>query len=580
MRRTPETIRLASVVGVGSLLLLLLSHGVVLGQAKLQAVQVVQPQVFLLELTQTVAYGTHLDNQKNEFALYLYNTLPKLSWKRKQVSEGPVTGIEVYRWRRSSPTTAVVFRLREPSLYRLENLPSGIRVSFRPARGDSGKSIRHVEVPLYRPPAPERELEQLQEKLARGRLISLDVFDAEIGNVLRMLGRQSGVNIVAGSNVTGKITVSLHNVTLDEALDNILKANGYTYVIDGDVIRVKKVDDLGLGEMVTKVYRLRYIDARALREAIAEVTSKNAKVMVFSTRFRSEARPAAGIAQKKVKTTAQPGLTTTGGRSSVLIVTDLVENIRHVDKIVEALDVPPPQVMIEAKLIELTPGETGKLGIDWTKAITVGLYGEQQLPSGAIQSYGARTNLPYGKISYATLTASEFAAVLNFLRENTNSKLISNPRIIAADNEESVISVGETFPVPQINRGVGGQGDIVTFQYKDVNISLRVTPHVSGDRTITMFVNPVIEEVTGEVVIDRNRAPITSKRSVQTVVTVKDGETIVIGGLIKENKVETVSKIWLLGDIPLIGNLFRNKKIERKQTDLLIFLTPHILSTW
>lgn len=540
----------------------------------LHEVKPVQPRLFVVEVDSLASYGTYLAAEEKRWTLFLYNTEPRISWSKKPVGQGPVQQVEVYRLRRKTPTLAVVFQLREPCLPKIETVPGGLRVLFVADGQDSAASNRHVEVARVRPPEPSDELESLQERLARGRLISLDVYDADIGNVLRMLGKQSGVNIVAGADVTGKITVSLHDVTLDQALENILKANGYTYVIDGDVIRVKKVDQLGLGEMVTKVYRLRYIDARALKVAVDEVTSENAKVLVLNTNFRSGGTPV---------TQAQGGPGQSGAtgvrdqRSSVLIVTDLVENVRHVDKIVQALDIPSPQVMIEAKLLELSPGQSGNLGIDWTKAISVSLYGERQLPSGASMPYSAFGALPNGKISYATLSASEFAAVLNFLRENTNSKLISNPRIIAADNEEAVISVGETFPVPQINRGVGGQGDIVTFTYKDVNISLRVTPHVSGDRTITMYVNPVIEEVTGEVVIDKNRAPITSKRSVQTVVTVRDGETIVIGGLIKENRSETVRKVWLLGDIPLIGNLFRHTELERKQTDLLIFLTPHIL---
>jgi len=115
------------------------------------------------------------------------------------------------------------------------------------------------------------------------------------------------------------------------------------------------------------------------------------------------------------------------------------------------------------------------------------------------------------------------------------------------------------------------------IQYKDVNIELRVTPHVSENKKIIMSVNPVIEEVTGEVVVDVNRAPITSKRAVHTTVSVKDGETIVIGGMIKDNTTVTTNKVFLLGDIPLIGPFFRHQKKEKKQTDLMIFITPHIV---
>jgi general secretion pathway protein D len=124
---------------------------------------------------------------------------------------------------------------------------------------------------------------------------------------------------------------------------------------------------------------------------------------------------------------------------------------------------------------------------------------------------------------------------------------------------------------------VGGQGDVVTFQYRDVAISLRVTPHIGLDETITLLVNPVIEEVIGTVRAGDNEAPVTSKRTVETVVNLKNNETMVIGGLIKENSIEIVEKVWLLGDIPLLGNFFRHQNISREQADLLIFITPRLL---
>ncbi len=547
-----------------------------LAAVKLSSVEMVQPNLFFLRLDQPVRYGSATKLEPPRVVVYLKGVAWDKDWRERVFERGPVEKVEVGPWPGHRDVLQVVFRLRRVVEYRVEEVPSGLRVIFnaavvggddvviRSGHGDSG--------------------DELDKALARfGKDdISLDVYDVDIANVLRMLGKQNGVNIVAGSDVKGKITVSLRHVTLREALDNIVKANGYTYVVDGDVIRVKKPEAFRVGDMVTKVYRLRYIDANSLKDAISEVVSENAKIRVFSSSFQGTTVSSSSGTVTPTTTGRTVATTSTQqsrkpGRSSVLIVTDLPENIRHIDQIVDALDVPVPLIMIEAKLIELAPEDEGNLGIDWTKAVNVSLYGEQLQPSGLSLPYSARADIPNGRVNYGTLSASQFAAVLNFLRQHTDSKLVSNPRIVAMDNEESVISVGETFPVPQIQRGVGGQGDMVTFQYKDVNISLRVTPHISDEGTITMYVNPVIEEVTGEVVIDKNRAPITSKRTVQTVVKVKDGDTIVIGGLIKENKTRTVSKVWLLGDIPLIGNLFRQSKLERKQTDLLIFLTPHIV---
>jgi len=216
--------------------------------------------------------------------------------------------------------------------------------------------------------------------------------------------------------------------------------------------------------------------------------------------------------------------------------------------------------------------------VDWSKTINAQIFREVILPSGVPERYSAEVPLTGGSISYGTLRFEEYAAVIDFLNTNTNSKLISNPRILAMDNQEASISVGTRFPIPQITRGVGGQGDVVTFQYRDVSIALRVTPHVSDDETITLFVKPEVEEVIGQVTAGENSAPITSKRTVETVVNLKNNETMVIGGLIRESTIETISKVWLLGDIPLIGNLFRHKNKTKTQTDLLIFITPRLVT--
>jgi len=484
--------------------------------------------------------------------LYLWDVICSFPRREFVLNSGPISEVKLTQWTTNPGVVRLVMDFSYPTKYQILGGTDSLAIIV------------------------EEEADSISFEQAAGidvlnnTILSMDYHEAEITNVLRLLAQQNGLNIVASDEVKGKITLSLTNVTLKEALDNILKANGYNYIVDGNVILVKPIEKTISGEMITKVYRLKYIDAYNLKEAISDILSPHARVRVFSEDFQP--RPKGG----------EEGRPEEGGgrRYSVLIVTDLPESIKRIDHIVEELDVPAPQIMIEAKLIEVSPIEQEKLGIDWDKSITASLLDEYILPSGQPQSYSALSEIPAkGKqLIFGKLSTSEFNAVLEFLKTKTDAKLISNPRILASDNQESIISVGTTVPIPQIHRGVAGQGDIITFMYKDVNISLKVTPHITEDRHIVMAVNPVIEEITGEVVVDRNRAPITSKRSVSTVVSVKDGETIVIGGLIKENTVKTVRKVWLLGDIPLLGHLFRHHVLEKKQTDLLIFITPHIIS--
>ena len=427
-----------------------------------------------------------------------------------------------------------------------------------PAKENSfleSKSLRSKSADLLPPPLNSNER------------ISLDVKEAHLPNVLRLISKQSHLNIVASHDVKDTITVSVANVTVKEVLDLVVKGNGLDYIVKNEIILVKPRDKFEAPELETKVYRLKYVDANNLKNTAVQILSTTAKIQVYYHSYQPEQ-----IADENGKV----GKIT--NRSSTLIVTDSPENIQQLNAMIAVLDVPAPQIMIEAKLIEISPQSDEKLGIDWSKTINAQIFREVLLPSGTPQRQSAEVPLTGGSISYGTLTFDEYGAVIDFLNSHTNSKLVSNPRILATDNQEAKISVGTTFPIPQINRGVGGQGDIVTFEYRDVNIALRVTPHVSDNGTVTLFVNPEVEEVIGQVGAGENSAPITSKRTVETVVNLRNNETMVIGGLIRENTIDITSKVWLLGDIPLIGNLFRHKNKTKKQTDLLIFITPRLVT--
>jgi len=523
--------------------------------------------------TRKVPFGSVYLPQSKHLVIFVRQSELSLSEPGPQPISGPVKSFYALQSENSRDVVEVHIQFREQRPYHIDydGLDILVRISTS-ERGTVAKAPENTGNPS--------RLERVGP-LSDPQRITMDYKEADLPNVLRLLARQNGVNIVAGPDVKGSVTISLRNVTLKEALDNILLANGYDYVIDGDVILVKSRETFLPGRATTKVYHLRYVDAYNLQDVIKNTISQNVKIQVLSPEFYGssgtqssrKAQPQRGV--QPVQSGSQQKRKI---RSSTLVVTGRPEIIAKIDDLVKQLDVPVPQILIESKLVELAPIKKSELGIDWDKTLSTTLLSQDVLPGGKAVDYSAINTNPMRSNSWQLghLTASQFSAVLNFLREHTESKLISNPRILAMDNQMSTISVGTTVPVPQINRGLAGQGDIVTFNYKDVNIQLNVTPHVVNDNEIIMYVNPVIEEITGEVIIDVNRAPITSKRTVNTVVTVKDGETIVIGGMIKDDRKKVVSKVFLLGDIPLIGNLFQRTKIEQKQKDLIIFITPHI----
>lgn len=519
--------------------------------------------------------------------LLLPNSLLNLPETNLQFNRKVVRSFVASQQQTVRPSVQIDIQFNQPTGYEVNQTLDGLfYVDFFDKKEDSDKpdaadvelidafdaKIRHSKSSSAAPKSVSLKnfnRRAIPSALLKRDLISLDVREAEIGNVLRLLAKQSKLNIVASKEVTGTITVSLAKVSTKEALDMVVKANGFDYVTEGDVILVKSRESFGGSELETKVYHLKYIDAYNVKNAAAQVLSPQAKVEIFYANFKPILGAKAGAEGE--------GNAAPEDRSSILIVTDSPENIQQLDAMIAALDRPTSQIMIEAKLIEVSPQDEQRLGINWDKTISSEVFREFVLPSGQTYRNSFDTPLAGGKLNYGTLNLGEYSATLDFLNAHTNTKLVSNPRILARDNEEAVISVGTTVPIPQINRGIGGTGDVVTFQYMNVSISLRVTPHVGEDETITLSVNPVIEEIIGEVKAGSNSAPITSRREVTTVVNLASDETMVIGGLIKENTIETVSKVWMLGDVPLIGNLFRHKEMNKEQTDLLIFITPRLL---
>lgn len=415
--------------------------------------------------------------------------------------------------------------------------------------------------------------EQPEWDIPWSQSVSFRFDDTPLKDALRTVSRVNRINMVIGSGVTGKVTMDLQKVTLRQALNMLVYTNDCEYVVDEGIITVKTTKKEYAGGMITRVYRLKNAEADNLAPVIKQIVSDDSLVQVYYPEFLNFDK--AGKQRQAANKVAIQGVR----RSSVLVVTGRPEHIREVDRVIEELDRPIKQIMIHSKLVEMSPQNNSQMGINWDKTITMALNQVDILNGGEKMNYSALNDAPGngGSMNLGHLSASKFKAVIDFLDETTETKLKSNPSLLAMDNHETSISVGTTVPVPKIQRGFGGQQDMVTFDYKEVNIQLNVTPHITENERITMFVNPVIEEISGWVEYEGNQAPITNKRAVNSIVNVQNGETVVIGGLIKTQKMRTVKKVWLLGSLPLLGKLFQHETFEDKQTDLMIFITPQIV---
>ncbi len=401
----------------------------------------------------------------------------------------------------------------------------------------------------------------LQQKLSQK--VSPQFDGASITEVLRLFSRQYAINMVVGDGVTGRVSVQLSDVTLADAINSILKSKGYHYVIENDVLLVKAFGDDVNGELQSKVFQLSYLNAYHLMETVSPMLSEKGKITPLMAQSEKEESDL---------------------RSNILVVTDLWENIKNIEQVIRSLDVPQQQIHIEVRLVESLLSDEQQYGLNLPKSVSVSMDGaETTAPitkgsdQGDTRLLSAWYKLPDAgeNMNLGVLTVDQLSATLDMLARDNGSRLVSNPKVTTLNNRKASIRIGTTVPVPEVSRGIAG--DLITFREKDVNINLDVIPQIGEDGQITLQVHPMMEEIIGFTGGSDTPQPITSKREVETVVTVLDNQTLVLGGLIKETRNKTVEKLWLLGDIPVLGYLFQNTSTKVEKSDLLIFITPKIV---
>jgi type II secretory pathway component GspD/PulD (secretin) len=270
-------------------------------------------------------------------------------------------------------------------------------------------------------------------------------------------------------------------------------------------------------------------------------------------------------------------------RSDVLVVTDFRKNIADIAAVVSAMDKPVQQLHIEIRLVETLIGDEKQVGLNLPKSINVNMEGAESTvpfsykPSEETKKFSSWYELPEAgdKLSLGVLTVDQLKATLDYLAMDNSSKLLSNPKVLAMNNKKAVIIMGTNVPIPELSRGIAG--DLITYKEKEVSMNLTVVPRINEENKITLQVHPMLEEIVGYTGEAAAPQPITSRREIETTVMVEDGQTVVIGGLIKETENKIEDKIWLLGDIPVLGYLFKHVSTKKEKTDLLIFITTKIL---
>jgi type IV pilus assembly protein PilQ len=384
--------------------------------------------------------------------------------------------------------------------------------------------------------------------------ISLDFRDADIRDLLKIIAQKSGTNIIAEKSVRGNVTVRLTDVYYEEAMNLIAKTNGFavrkignTWILADEK---KLVENFEKGLTITK--RLQYAKAADVSKIIAQTIKKDVKVA-------------------------------TDDRINAVIVSGGKDILDEVKKLIETVDTPVHQVMIESKIVEVTTTAKKSLGFRWNYQAGTEPAGDLESDtSGAIfvtKEYFAKNP---NEASYQTTLEAQsgnlfglgdffrkdlmFKATFNAMETFSDTKVLSNPKISAVNGQEANIMIGKKVVYP------GGADQ--PPKEKDTGIKLKITPRINDDGYVTVDVEPEVSFVESW----QGAYPIIGNRSAKTTVRVRDGEEILIGGLIKEDDAHNSRRIPLLGNLPIIKSLFTHRARQGESNELIILVTPHIVA--
>ena len=402
-----------------------------------------------------------------------------------------------------------------------------------------------------------------------GGKVSLKLKGVPLVEVLNMIAMQYNLNLVVSGNVTGEVSIHLEDVDIFTALNAILNANGYNYFIKDKVVVVKPRDITAEGEYESRLFTLKYIDPETALKALEPRLSEKGQIVVLD----------------RNNDNIQGG---SKFRPNRILITERLAQLKELTQVIKEIDVSERLIQIEAKIIETTIDNSSQLGFLWPSSVTTTLgnaegwtsTGSTTTTTEDFDSKAGVYDIENESWNWGKLSVQQLNLVLDLLVQNGNSKLISDPHITTLENHEAEIKIETVIPIQTINRFSEGAviQDIVTFQDEEVGITLKVTPRINVPGQITLEVNPTIEDIIGYTGTENNRKPITTSRSIKTRITVNDGESIALGGLLKEDEIQTEQKVPVLGYIPILGKLlFTHKSTEKSTTDLIILITPRVI---
>ena len=449
----------------------------------------------------------------------------------------------------------------------------------------------------------------------KGEKLSLNFQDIAVRSVLQVIGDFTGLNIIVSDTVAGNVTLRLKDVPWDQALDLVMQARSLDMRKNGNVVWIAPKEELALKEKQELEAKAQVADIEPLRTEMYQLNYQKAeelrKILIPTTSGSGQSATSTGVLSKR-------GSVTIDARTNVLIVQDTPSKLDQVRALIQRIDISVKQVLIEARVVIADDSFSRQLGARFGIGVGINSNGRNIGITGTPIGDAAQANVPgtgivtgFSPSSYYwqqkpdTTTGGITGTYINSVPYNVNlpvsnpagtlamtflnlgngnlvnlelsaaeaanrGKVISSPRVVTANNQKASISQGQEFKL-RVSGGVGGQSSVVTIR---AVLGLEVTPQVTPDGRVILDVDVTKDSIAGF----QDGSPIVNTRHVTTKVIANNGDTVVLGGIYEETITDSTDKVPLLGDAPLIGNLFKRTNRGTTKQELLIFLTPRILT--
>jgi type II secretory pathway component GspD/PulD (secretin) len=364
-----------------------------------------------------------------------------------------------------------------------------------------------------------------------GLIERIDFVDTAVIDVVQALAKQAGLDLIISGDQsmaqTRRTTLHLKNISPEDAIQYILTTNGLHYEKKGNVLLVSMLpqdQSTSAYREVTEVCGLQHLSSQKLSELLLKI-----------------------LPELKING---------GGATRSLILQGKPDLVNDAKKIIASIDKPVPQVLIESQVVEIDGSQAEQMGITYGK------------DNGTIK-------ITTAKDTKKTSLAEDIQVTIKWLVTTGKARVVANPRLATLDNCEAVINIGSRVPyaVPVTSNSSGSQW---TVEYIDAGVKLKITPSLGEDGYITTSIQPEVSSVSEWKTTPAGEFPVITTRNAQATLRVKDGETIVVAGLLSEADRENISKLPILGDLPVAGNLFKCKTTEKSRTEIIFLITPHI----